>query len=150
MRRKETIDKLFRLRDIARAHEAREGTIAVLAERYRTSTRTVQEAIKHGAAEWEAKIADLARSLKIKASPDVFEYAVAILTPVNSPKGVPVHVVEVEGRPGLRRVEGTIGAAMSELGKEGWIVSVLLNDPKEPRKEVLLRRPLNLSVPSLP
>nr|MDO8113053.1 hypothetical protein [Candidatus Sigynarchaeota archaeon] len=140
MKRKETIDKLLRYRDIARAHEAREGTIAVLAGRYRTSTRTVQEAIKHGAAEWEAKIADLARSLKVKASTDAFEYAVAIITPVNSPKGVPVHVVEVEGRAGLRRVEGTIGAAMSELGKEGWIASVLLSDPKEPSMRFLLRR----------
>nr|MDO8111117.1 hypothetical protein [Candidatus Sigynarchaeota archaeon] len=137
------IDKLIKYRDIARAHEAREGTIAVLAERYNASTRTVQAAIKHSADEWETQIADLARSSRIKPSPEVFEYKVAIITPVNTTTGSPAHVVEVEGKAGLRRVEGTIGAAMSELGKEGWVASVLLSDPKEPRKEVLLRRMVN-------
>ena len=109
---------LLKLRDIARAHENKEGSIITLAKRFHASTSTVSKAIRRPAADWQADI----DTTKHAISPR-WEYTAATLDPIHADPAdrIVAYAVQLEGQATMIRVDGpSIVPAANLLGNDGW------------------------------
>ena len=109
---------LLKSRDIARAHENKEGSIAILANRFHASTSTVSKAIRHPSAAWQAEI-DKTKRGELRS----WEYAAATLEPIHlSPDDrIVAYALQLEGQATMARVDGpSIVPAANALGRDGW------------------------------
>ena len=109
---------LLKSRDIARAHEQKEGSIAILAKRFHASTSTVSRAIRRPAAAWQADI-DAAKHGETRS----WEYAAATLEPIHGDPAdrIVAYALQLEGQAAMIRVDGpSIVPAANVLGTDGW------------------------------
>jgi len=109
---------LLKIRDIARAHENKEGSIVTLAKRFHASTSTVSKAIRRSAVDWQAAI-DAAKH----GTTSRWEYTVATLEPIHSDPAdrIVAYAVQLEGQATMNRVDGpSIVPAANLLGNDGW------------------------------
>src|SRR5271157_4797249 len=140
---------LLKKRDIARAYEAKEGNIAILAERFRASSTTVQDAIKRKAVEWQTLI-DVFKASSGSGKrpiqlpwPRSWEYAGATLDPIygDPANNIEAYAVQVEGQDAVSRVDGpSIVPAANMFGRDGW--EVVHVKEKDNRFTFLLKRPV--------
>jgi hypothetical protein len=156
--RQKDIVQLRKKRDIARAYQLKEGSIAVLAERYHASSRTVQEAIKHDADWWQEQIAQALPSELQDSSPPTLptSFDTLVLPPTLPSPALPFeqwllrleHMRGLEGRGGyqvykdkqpIAMVEGSINDVLARLAADGWEVLQVVAKGDE-WSDVLVRR----------
>jgi hypothetical protein len=143
MVRKGDIEKMRKKRDIARAYEDKEGSIAAMARRFHASSRTVQEAIKHDAAWWQARIAGLETGTAIPSQASgptpPCQHQVLGLVHLNGKDGKPGYQVKAASGTTVM-VEGTIDDVLDALSADGWEIVQLVPRGGGDWSDVVVRR----------
>jgi hypothetical protein len=132
------VDILRKKRDIARAHERREGAVAVLAERFHASSTTVRDAIAHDEAYWQAEV-DAVQAGSIPAR----RYLYAWITLERRGTGAGGQEWEVRAATvkGSEVIPGVIDGVLNEIARRGWEIVQVATDAAAEPKAVLVRRP---------
>ncbi|MBN2153204.1 MAG: hypothetical protein JW839_17250 [Candidatus Lokiarchaeota archaeon] len=144
MMRKGEIDSLRKKRDISRAYEDKEGSVATLAKRFHASTRTVQEAIKHDAGWWQERVAEAGKGRagpgRGAAGARPHQYRVFGLAHLRGKDGRPGYQVAGQAGGPFLMVEGTIDDVLAALAADGWEVLQLVPRGGGEWSDVLVRR----------
>jgi hypothetical protein len=144
MVRKGEIEAMRKRRDIARAYGDKEGSVAVLARRFHASSRTVQAAIKHDVAWWQARIAEIGKG-KVEPEPAASAappptYQVLNLVHLRGMDGKPGYQVKTMAGNPMALVEGTIDDVLEYLRVHGCEVLQLVPRGGGDWSDVLVRR----------